>query len=62
MGCDCCEYGIKYSCDYDSCTADKKTKVKNGCYSPKGSNYTPPKKKRKKKINTNHKNNERKIH
>ncbi len=49
MGCECCEYGIKYGCEHDNCPANYKFKVKNGCYFPKGSNYTPPKKKGKKK-------------
>lgn len=48
MGCDCCKYGMDGS-DVHNCIAPYKYRVKMGCELSRGSNYTPPKKKRKKR-------------
>ena len=48
MGCDCCK---KYDAETDSCTASRQYRLRT-CgedYGRPGSNYTKPKKRRKKK-------------
>lgn len=47
MGCECCKYGINGD-DASNCKAPMKFRIRQGCEPDRGSNYTPPKKKRKK--------------
>jgi hypothetical protein len=47
MGCECCKYGINGD-DAGTCKAPMKFRIRQGCELDRGSNYTPPKKKRRK--------------
>lgn len=47
MGCECCKYGINGN-ETPNCTAPLKYREAVGCKQKRRSNYTPPRKKRKK--------------